>query len=354
MMPELTVQPKPENLCVIRLSAIGDTCHALAVVRRLQDNWPDVRITWVIGKTESALMSDIADIEFIIFDKAKGLRAYKDVRTQLDGKHFDLALCMHASMRANLLCRGIPAKTRLGFDKARARDFQWLFTDRRVPAAHHEHVLEAMMSFATAAGAESRDLRWDIPLPAGPRQFAGQFLVPQKPLVVISPCSSQRNRNYRNWSIASYATVIQHLQGKHSCNVVLTGGNTPLEREYGTALSTDGAEPARNLMGKTSLKELLALISAADLVICPDSGPAHMATAVNTPVIGLYATSNPDRTGPFLSRDLTVNRYPDAVRKYLRCDVDELRWGQRVRDPYAMDLITITDVVDKIDAFFAK
>ncbi|MGI9248812.1 MAG: glycosyltransferase family 9 protein, partial [Woeseiaceae bacterium] len=292
--------------------------------------------------------------EFIIFDKAKGRRAYKDVRAQLEGKQFDLALCMHASMRANLLCHGIPAETRLGFDKARARDFQWLFTDQRVPAAPREHALEAMMSFATAAGAETRELRWDIPLSARAREFASRFVDEQKPLVVISPCSSQRSRNYRNWSIANFAATIQHLRDEYSCSVVLTGGTTPLEQQYGTALSTDGAGPALNLMGKTSLKELLALISAADLVICPDSGPAHMATAVNTPVIGLYATSNPDRTGPYRSRDLTVNRYPDAVRKYLRRDVDELRWGQRVRHPKAMDLVTISDVSDKIEAFFAK
>jgi len=299
-------------------------------------------------------MSDIPGIEFITFDKSKGLRAYKDVKAQLVGQHFDIALCMHASMRANLLCRTIPAKTRLGFDKARARDFQWLFTDRRVPPADREHALEAMMSFATAIGAKPRDLRWDIPLSDSARKFASQYVVAEKPLVVISPCSSQRSRNYRNWSIDNYAAAIRHLRQEHRCRVVLTGGNTVAEQRYGAALSTGGNEQALNLMGKTSLKELLALISAADLVICPDSGPAHMATAVGTPVLGLYATSNPDRTGPYLSRDLTVNRYPDAARQYLGKDADELRWGQRVRHPDAMGLITIDDVSGKIDDFFAS
>jgi heptosyltransferase I len=100
------------------------------------------------------------------------------------------------------------------------------------------------------------------------------------------------------------------------------------------------------------LKELVALIDAADLVICPDSGPAHMATTVSTPVLGLYATSNPDRTGPFFSREITVNRYPDATQRYLGKSVEQLKWGQRVRHPDAMDLITIEDVKGKIDAFF--
>ncbi|MBT8110803.1 MAG: glycosyltransferase family 9 protein [Gammaproteobacteria bacterium] len=354
MMPELAVQSKPETICVLRLSAIGDTCHALAVIRRMQDNWPEVRISWIIGKTEASLMSDIPGIEFIIFDKSKGVRAYKDVRGQLAGKNFDTALCMHASMRANLLCRTIPAKTRLGFDKARARDFQWLFTNRRVPPADREHALEAMMSFATATGAQPRDLRWDIPLPENARKFASQFVAAEKPLVVISPCSSQRSRNYRNWSIDNYAAAIRHLQQEYRCTVLLTGGNTVIEQQYGAALSAGRGDQALNLVGKTSLKELAALVGAADLVICPDSGPAHMATAAGTAVIGLYATSNPDRTGPYLSRDLTINRYPDAAREYLGRDVDELRWGQRIRHPDAMDLITIDDVSRKIDDFFAN
>jgi heptosyltransferase I len=354
MMPELAVQPKPETLCIVRLSAIGDTCHALAVIRRLQDNWPEIRITWIIGKTEASLMSGIADVEFVIFDKSRGRDAYSEIKAKLADRRFDVALCMHASMRANLLCRMIGSKIRLGFDKSRARDFQWLFTNQRVPAADGEHALEAMMSFATAIGAEPRALRWDIPLTEGDRKFAHQFNDTSGPLVVVSPCSSQRSRNYRNWSIENFATTIRHLRQKHACTVVLTGGNTRIEQQYATALTSEDDRHTLNCVGKTSLKELFALISAADLVICPDSGPAHMATAAGTPVIGLYATSNPDRTGPFLSRDLTVNRYPDAVKKYLRRNVDELRWGQRVRHPQAMDLIKVPDVTGKIDDFFAK
>ena len=351
MMPELAVQSKPASICVLRLSAIGDTCHALAVIRRLQDNWPDVKITWIIGKTEASLMGDIADIDFIIFDKSRGRRAYKDVRNLLCGRHYDVALCMHASMRANLLCRHIPATVRLGFDRARARDFQWLFTNRRIPAARCEHALDAMMSFATEIGAVSHKLRWDIPLPSEAADFPAPYLEAGKPLVILSPCSSQRSRNFRNWSVNNYAAIIEHLQQRHNCRVVLTGGHSETEQHYGDRLAAAGAV---NLMGKSSLKQLLALIRAARLVICPDSGPAHIATTVNTPVIALFATSNPDRTGPYLSRDLVVNRYPDAVRTYLKRGVEELRWGQRVRDPNAMNLITIADVSSKIDDFFAN
>ena len=333
---------------MIRLSAIGDTCHALAVIRRMQDTWPEASITWIIGKTEASLMADIPDIQFIIFDKFKGRKAYQDVKQQLGGQRFDIALCMHASMRANFLCRKIDAPIRLGFDRKRAKDLQWLFTNQRIAAADGEHALEAMMSFAETIGADPRPIRWDIPLDDDDREFAAGFKSPNMPLVVISPCSSQRSRNYRNWSVENYAACIAHLRAKR-CRVIITGGPSDLEKRYAQALSSNGA--ADDLVGKTTLKQLLALLDEADLVICPDSGPAHMATTVNTPVLGLYATSNPERTGPFASRQLTVNRYPDALKRFSNKRVSDARWGERVRHPDAMDLISVDEVFAKIDAF---
>ena len=79
-----------------------------------------------------------------------------------------------------------------------------------------------------------------------------------------------------------------------------------------------------------------------------------MATAVGTPVIGLYATSNPDRSGPYLSRELTVNCYPDAVEQFLGKKVSQLRWGERVRDPGAMGLIRLASVTQRIDRVFSE
>ena len=293
-------------------------------------------------------MGDVRDVEFITFDKSKGLGAYRDVASSVSGRRFDVALCMHASMRANLLCRMLPTDVRLGFDKPRARDFQWLFTNQRIGAARQEHALEAMMGFARHIGAQPTELRWNLPIGDAERAFAQQYA--GKRTVVISPCSSQRSRNYRNWPVERFVTIARYLADSVGANVVLTGGNSTLEKEYAQAIA--GQAGATNLVGQTSLKQLFALIAAADVVICPDSGPAHMATAAGTPVIGLYATSNPDRTGPYLSRGLCVNRYPDAVERYLGKRVADLRWGQRVRHPDAMALITKDDVIGKIDEFF--
>lgn len=344
----------PESICVVRLSHIGDTCHALAVVRAIQDSWPETRITWIIGKTEAGLMADIPDIEFIIFDKSKGRNAYTRIREQLRQRRFDVALCMHASMRVNRIYRMLDTPVRLGYDFKRARDLQWLFTNQRIAHRDGEHVLDAMMSFARHIGVPKQKLRWDIPLSDAHRGFAAEYADGTQPVVLISPCSSQRIRNFRNWSVENYAAAANHAQKKFGCRVIVTGGPTELEHEYGRKLAKICGPDLVNLAGKTSLKQLLALIAAADVLICPDSGPAHMATAVGTPVIGLYASSNPARSGPYLSRDLTIDAYPQATGRFLGKTPEQLRWGQRVRDPRVMDLIRLRDVNAKIDQVFEK
>jgi len=341
-------QSPPENICIVRLSAIGDTCHALAAVRAIQDVWPETRITWIIGKTEASLLGDIPEIEFIIFDKCRDKDARVQIRRKLATRTFDVALCMHASMRTNLFTRSIRSPIRLGYNFSRARDFQWLFTNHRIPAIRGQHVLDAMLEFTRAIGISGQTLRWDIPLSSAHRDFAAQCRQSGRPLMVISPCSSQRARNFRNWSAENYAAAANYARNKFFCDVVLTGGDSALEQEYGLTISQLCGQGVVNLMGKTNLKQLLAIIAEADLLLCPDSGPAHMATAVGTPVIGLYATSNPDRTGPYLNRDLIVNAYPEACRKFLGKSVDQLRWGQRIRDADAMGLIRLGKVNERI------
>jgi heptosyltransferase I len=345
---------QPEQLCLIRLSAIGDTCHAVPVVRTIQKAWPDTRIVWIIGKIEHQLLAGLSGVEFAVLDKARGLGGYLDLRERLKGMAFPLLLHMHASMRANCASLMVRAQTRLGFDRARARDFQWVFCNTHIAAVRQQHVIDGLFGFAEALGIKERDLRWDIPIADEDRAFAEQHMAGSERVLLISPCSGQRFRNFRNWSAAGYAQVAEEAALRYGARIVLTGGRTDLERSYGHEISSRMHHPVENLIGRTTLKQLLALISRASVVLCPDSGPAHMATAVGTPVVGLYATSNRHRTGPYLSQDLVVDRYPEAVARDIGRPVQALRWGQRVRNPDAMSLITVADVMQKLDAAFSR
>lgn len=346
----VTDKSMPEALCLIRLSAIGDCCHTLPVVRTLQAAWPRTRITWIIGRTEHGLLEGAAGIEFITFDKRTPWASLAAIRRQLAGRRFPVLLHMHASMRANLVSAVVHADRRIGFDRARARDWQWLFTGEKIAPTPAQHVMDGLFAFAEHLGIRERVLRWDFDLAPADRALAAGLAAGRRPLVVISPCSSQRFRNYRNWSIANYVALARHLVADRGAHVVLTGGPTALEREYGAAIAAGTGDGVTNLIGGTRLKELFAVIAAADLVVCPDSGPAHMATAARVPVVGLYATSNRHRTGPYFSQALVVDRYPEAVQREFGRPVGELRWGERVRDPGAMDLIRPEDVIRRVDA----
>lgn len=345
----LPLADAPETACLLRLSAIGDCCNAVPALRALQDAWPGTRFSWVIGRTEYQLLGDIPDVEFIPFDKSKGFRALRGLRRQLRGRRFDVLLHLQSALRASAASLAVPADIRLGYDRQRAREQQWLFTNARCAANPRSHVVDGYLDQVRALGVEPRALRWDIPIPEAARERLAALL-PDGPVLAISPCSSLRANNYRNWRMERYAAVADYAAERHGLHVVLTGGPTDFERQAARAVAAAARHKVTDLVGRTGLKELLALLDRSVAVVCPDSGPAHMATAVGTPVIGLFATSNPDRTGPYLGRDWIINRYPEAVAEFLGASVEDIRWGRRVRDPRAMDLITVDDVCRRIDA----
>ena len=344
----------PADLCVIRLSAIGDTCHTVPVVRALQAAWPSTRLTWIVGKTEHSLLRGLEGVEFVVLDKSQGVGGYGGVRRALRGRRFEALLHMHASARANLVSLLVSSPIRLGFDRARARDYQWLFSNVRLPARPQRHVMDGLFEFAEALGVERGTPRWDIPVEPADAAFAERAVEPGGATLVISPCTGQRFRNYRNWRVDWYAEIADYAAMRYGARVLLTGGTTEIERSYGLGITERCKAKPQNLIGRTSLKQLLAILERSSVVLCPDSGPAHMATAVGTPVVGLYATSNRHRTGPYFSQHLVVDKYPEAVEREFGRPIDTLRWGQRVRDPEAMSLITVPDVVAKLDLAFAE
>jgi heptosyltransferase I len=353
-MPLPFVEP-PGSLCLIRLSAIGDTCHTVPVVRAIQDAWPGTKLTWIIGKTEHSLLAGLEGVEFAVLDKAQGLRGYAAVHRALGRRKFDALLHMHASTRANIVSTLVRAPLRIGFDRARARDQQWLFTNTKLQARRERHVMDGLFEFAELLGVpKPQKPRWDIPVGAADVAAIAPLLAKSAPTLVISPCTGQRFRNYRNWRAGWYAEVADYAATRYGAHVLVTGGNTAVEQSYGRDIAAAARFRIENLIGKTTLKQLLAILARASVVLCPDSGPAHMATAVGTPVVGLYATSNRHRTGPYLSQHLVVDKYPEAVAREFGRPIETLRWGQRVRDPAAMSLITVPDVVAKLDAAFAQ
>lgn len=352
-MPPIVAAP-PSRLCLIRLSAIGDVCHTVPVVRAIQDAWPDTEVTWIIGRVEHSLIRGLERVRFAVLDKSLGWRAYPDLRRKLTQRDFPLLLHMHPSQRANIVSLMIKAPLRLGFDRARAKDFQYYFCNRHIPARERRHVMDTLFEFAEALGIERGEPRWDIPVEPADVELAETTLEAARPSLIISPCAGPRFRNFRDWIAERYAAVADYANRRYGAQVVLTGGSTPIEQSYAQQICATARCKPVNLIGRTSLKQLLCLLERASVVVCPDSGPAHMATAVRTPVVGLYATTNRRRAAPYSSQHLVVDKYPEAVRAEFGADVESVRFGRRVRNPNAMALITVDDVAEKLDVAFAE
>ena len=325
---------------------MGDITHTLPVIRTLQRHWPETRLTWVIGKLEHRLVEDIPGIEFIVFDKKQGWRAYRQLRQQLTQRQFDVLLHMQMSLRASLIALLIRAPIKLGFDSQRAKDLQWLFTTHRIASQPRQHVIDSFFGFTEALGIPEHRYEWDIPIPAAAEQFAAAQLPADKPILIISPCSSMA---YRNWQVEGYAAMAEYAANHHGMQVVLTGGPAAIERDYADQIQARCAKPLLDMVGKTTLKQLLAILKRARVVIAPDAGTAHLANAVGTPVIGLYATTNPDRARPYSWPQYVVNKYPEAIQAKFGQPVAEVPWGTRVRDPGTMARISVADVIPILD-----
>lgn len=340
----------PEQLAILRLSALGDATHVVPLVRTLQRHWPDTRLTWVIGKGERILLDGLEGVEFVVYDKQSGWRGMRTLWQHLADRRFDALLQMQRAARANVLACGIDAPLKIGYDRARSKEGHGLVINRRIPSGG-THVLDVLGRFAVPLGLEQTRVEWRLPIPQAARDWAAAQLPGDTPTLVLSPCSSHP---LRNWSVPGYAAAADHAARCHGYRIVLCGGRSELERRIADAILAQMREPALDLVGRDTLKQLMALLERADILLGPDSGPVHIANAVGTKVVGLYACTDAERSGPYSDRRFCVNHYDRAARQFLKQPASALRWGKRVEFPGVMDLIGADEVLDCIDRCTAE
>ena len=338
----------PRSICLLRLSALGDATHVVPLLRTLRRAWPQVPITWILGKGEAKLMEGLEGIELVVFDKSAGVAGMRELRRKLSGRRFEVLLQMQLAFRANLLSALVKADRRIGYDWARSKEAHSLFINERIQPGGH-HVLDAFGKFCEPLGLQQDRVEWNLPLAQAARDWAAAQLPGEQPTLLISPCSSHV---LRNWRPERYAAVADHAV-ERGWRVAICGGRSALERTTGDAILAAMKHPALDLIGKDTLKQLLALLERASLVLGPDSGPAHMANAMGTKVIGLFACTDRERCGPYSDLRYSVNHYDEAARKFMGKPASALRWGKRVEFPGVMDLISVEEVVERFDAFDA-
>ncbi len=289
------------------MSAVGSTVQGMPVVASLRRAWPAAHIAWIIQPGPETLMRGRPDVdEFILFHRERGARAYADFRRTIRDRRFDVVIDLQPVFKGALVTRLIRAPIRLGYDRTRATDLSWLATNRRIPSRPLAHVQDELFQFLDVLGVEVHR-EWDFHLTETERreQTAWRESI-ERPVLAVITRSSLRARN---WTLDGYARVIDIARHDLGLDPILLGGDWEGELADAQRLGELCAVEPRSALGG-SLRQLAWRLDASDIVLSPDTGPLHMAVALDTPTIGLYGHTDPKRSGPYgRFADLTIDRY---------------------------------------------
>ena len=223
-------------------------------------------------------------------------------------------LALQVYFKAGIIASFTHAPVKLGFDRARARDLNWLFTNRRIPAGPGQHVQDQYFEFLESLGVPHEPVVWDLgPWPderSWQRDFFETVDAPAAAIVVAT------SKEQKDWPAERWAEVVDQLYERHGLRAVLVGGRSPRELRAEDLIMRRARHAPVSALG-SGLRRLVSILDGSALVLSPDTGPLHMAVALDRPVISLIGYSNPLRVGPYRRfRDLMIDAYGDPGEEY--------------------------------------
>lgn len=305
----------PDNICIVMMSAVGDAVHVLPVINALKRVNPGARITWILQPGPATLVRGHRSVdEIIIFDRSRGLRAFADMARQLSKRRFDLVINLQVYFKAGIVTGFTNAPDKLGFDRARARDMNWLFTNRKIPRRPVQHVQEQYFEFLAALGVSPEPVEWDLGPWPEERPWQQSFIESvDRPIASIVAATSKPEKD---WPAERWAEVADALHQDFGMQVVLVGGQSDRELQAERVILTHAEHKPRSELG-SGLRKLVSILDASSLVLSPDTGPLHMSVALDRPVISLIGYTNPKRTGPYRRfHDLIIDAYGEPGEDY--------------------------------------
>jgi heptosyltransferase I len=327
------------RVCIVMMSAVGDAVHVLPVINALKRHSPAVHITWVLQPGPATLVCGHRSVdEILIFDRSKGVGAFADIRRALASHEFDLVIDLQVYFKAGVVTQFTRARVKLGFDRGRARDFNWLFTTHRIPPHAQQHVQDQYFEFLTALNVPHEPVEWDL----GPwtserawqRDFFSRFDRPIASIVVAT------SKPQKDWLPERWAEVVDALWHDFELQPVLVGGRSVREVHAEQVILNRARNRPHSALG-SGLRNLVGILEGSALVLTPDTGPLHMAVALDRPVVSLLGYTNPKRTGPYRKfHDLIIDAYGDEGEAY------PISMQNR---PDRMDRIAVRDVLDRVE-----
>ena len=304
------------NILIIKPSSIGDVVHTLPIWNLLRTHYPAAKISWLIAPACVGMVEGLPGINLLRFDRKRWGSAWRSLAAARDlaafhrllrRQKFDLVIDVQGLFRSAWFAYQTKAPVRVGF--AGAREMAWLFYTHRVDIdTSEQHAIERYRALLSAIGCPTGPIEFPFPDTDADRLAAEEMAGTGGNYAVLCPGS---NWITKRWPAERFAELVAPLRERFGLRSIIAGG--PGDRELAARIPG-----ALDLCGKTSLMQLVALMRGAKLAITNDSGPMHIASALNRPLVALFGPTNPVRTGPYGRPDCVVRANLDCLPCYSR------------------------------------
>ncbi len=332
--------PAPKIL-LIKPSSLGDIVHTLPVLAALRRKYPAAHLAWLVGSAFAPILQGhpLLD-ELIAFDRrhygsmltrARALRDFVAFTAGLRRRRFDLVLDLQGLIRSGFLALASGAPRRVGF--ARAREGAWACYTQRVACPRQiRHAVDKNLHLARAVGLEPDPPQFPLGITAEERRAAAALLsragvqAGEEFIAVLAGARWESKR----WTAAGFAQLVRGASALGLPRCVLLGGAD--ERGSAAEISAGCGGLCGNLVGQTNLRELTALLERCAAVVCVDSGPMHIAAALDRPIVALFGPTDETRTGPYSRRASVIrNALPCAPCLARRCPLKHQECMQKLK-----------------------
>ena len=286
-----------KKMLIVKPSSLGDVVHSLPFLNSMKRCFPKAEIHWVIAKGLEGLLEDHPMIDkLIIINKdlwkklsqtGNTLKEIRELFKQLRHEKYDMVVDLQGLLRSGLITLATHAPLRIGFSEA--REGSRFFYTKKVKAGKDIHAVDRYMKVAEELGCDVNDRVFPFPLSNSVAHETGKQ-ANLGPYAVLVPGARWKTKI---WPAESFGKVASMLPLRS----VIVGARA--DRTIADAVVSHSGEKAVSLAGETSLRELIEIMRTAEVVITNDSGPMHIAAALNIPVIALFGPTSPAKTGPY-------------------------------------------------------
>jgi len=315
------------KILIVKLGALGDVINTFPLAVILKEKL-QCEIHWLVAPLSYSLVADHDCVDrAILFDKNLGLSSVKEVLKQIRGEEpYDIAFDLQRILKSGFFVLASKSLRKIGFDKNRCKELSWLFPFERIPPLDPQrHMLDQYLEFADHLQIQYNNIQWKIP-----KKNISMPVLPEQYLVLNIGATKPVNQ----WDPKKFAALIDEINKKIKIPCVLTGG--PENKASAEIIKTKVNGTLIDLCGKTTIYELVHILSNAFGTISCDTGPMHLSIALNTRVIALFGPSNPERTGPY--KGIVIKKEQDCSP----CN------KKNCSNPLCMDKISVADVMHQL------